>query len=176
MNKRELITNYVISFDTFMLQPVNVDNKIVATRVIERNCELTIPKKPIHIVKKSCDYYGGSLQTSINIAKIALGKHHKTPIIVAHDFGTPYIFLPTMSPTAEENIWISYHAIDFIERDNVGSIVHLENNLSFKVNISASTMYRQYAFGNLLEKNFYKKQKHLNRPSSFSNYSNFAEE
>ena len=90
-----------------MLQPVIKGNKI-STRVIERNCELNIPRKPIHIVKKSCDYYGGSFQNSTNTAKLALGKHHKTPIIVAHDFGTPYIFLPTMSPTSEQNIWISY--------------------------------------------------------------------
>lgn len=170
------LTNYVISFDTFMLQPVLVDNKTVATRVIERNREFTIPKKPIHIVKKSCSYYGGSLETSINIAKIAIGRHHKTPIIVAHDFGTPYIFLPTMSPSAEGNTWISHHSIDFIAPDNTNCIVYLENNLSFKLNISATTMYRQYAFGNLLEKNFYRKQRQLNRPSSFGNYEEFYDE
>jgi len=66
MKKRKLIANYVISFDTFMLQPV-IEGEVISTRVIERNCELSIPKKPLHIVRKSCDYYGSSLQNSVNI-------------------------------------------------------------------------------------------------------------
>ena len=131
MKRRKLIANYVISFDTFMLQPVSV-GEVISTRVIERNCELSIPKKPLHIVRKSCDYYGSSLQNSVNTAKLTLGNHHKTPIIVAHDFGIPYIFLPTMSPTSEQNIWISYHAIDLIEPDDLGCIIHLENNRSYQ--------------------------------------------
>ena len=173
-NKKQ-IANYIVSFDTFMLQPVNKGNKI-ATRVIERNGELSVPRKPIHIVKKSCDYYGGSLQNSMNTAKLTLGKHHKPPIIVAHDFGIPYIFLPTMSPTSEQNIWVSYRAIDNIEPTDMGCIIYLENNRSFKVNISAATMYRQYTFASILEKNFLKKQKQLNRPSPFGNFNHFEDE
>jgi len=169
MKKRKQIANYVISFDTLMLQPVNV-GETISTRVIERNCEVSIPKKPLHIVKKSCDYYGSSLQNSVNIAKLTLGNHHKTPIIVAHDFGIPYIFLPTMSPTSEQNIWISYHAIDLIEPDGLGCLIHLENNCSYKINISIATMYRQFSFCNILEKDFIKKQKQLNRPSSYQDF------
>lgn len=169
MKKQKRMTNYVISFDTFMLQPVNVDG-VISTRVIERNCEFTIPKKPLHIVRKSCDYYGSSLQNSVNIARLTLGNHHKTPIIVAHDFGIPYIFLPTMSPTSEHNMWISYHAIDLLEPDGLGCIVHLENNCSYKVNISIATIYRQFVFCNLLEKDFIKKQRQLNRPSSYEGF------
>lgn len=169
MKKRNSVVNYIISFDTFMLQPVTV-GEMISTRVIERNREFNISKKPIHIVRKSCDYYGSSLQNSVNIAKIALGNHHKTPIIVAHDFGIPYIFLPTMSPTSEQNVWISYHAITRIEPDDLGCIIHLENNRTYKVNISAATMYRQFSFCNLLEKDFAKKQKQLNRPSPYDDF------
>lgn len=155
-----------------MLQPVIKGNKI-STNVVERNGEFSVPRKPIHIVRKSCDFYGGSLQNSTNTAKLALGKRHKTPIIVAHDFGVPYIFLPTMSPASEQNVWISYSAIENIEQDNMDSIIHLENNRSFKVNISAATMYRQYAVATLLEKNFLKKQRQLNRPSVFEEFEDY---
>ncbi len=166
MDEKRWIGNYIVSFDTFLLLPVVKGNKI-STRVIERNGELSVPRKPIHIVRKSCDYYGGSLQNSTNTAKLAIGKRHKTPIIVAHDFGVPYIFLPTMSPNSEQNSWISYSAVDNIEPDNMGCILYLENGLSFKFNVSATTMYRQYAVATLLEKNFLKKQRQLNRPSKF---------
>ena len=175
MDRQISTANYIVSFDTFMLQPIRVGNTI-STRVIERNGELRIPRKPIHIVRKSCDYYGGSLQNSTNTAKLALKKQHKVPIIVAHDFGKPYIFLPTMSPSSDENIWISSHAIDLITPDEMGSIVHLENNISVKINISDTTMHRQLSLSNSLEKNFFQKQRQLNRPSSFGGFRYLDEE
>ncbi|WP_238988162.1 competence protein ComK [Filibacter tadaridae] len=161
--------NYVVSFDTFMVQPVIHNNKI-SSRVIERNGELRIPRKPLHIVKSSCVYYGGSFQTSSNTARLVLGKRHKTPIIVAHDFGKPYIFLPTMSPSSTQSIWVSYHAIDNFEPDDMGCIVHLENNRSFKVNVSENTMHRQYSLAALLEKDYAKKQNQLNRSFFLGSY------
>ncbi|MBO0603362.1 competence protein ComK [Sporosarcina sp. E16_3] len=166
MDKKRRIGSYIVSFDTFLLLPVVKGNKI-STRVIERNGELNVPRKPIHIVKKSCNYYGGSLQNSTNTAKLAIGKRHKTPIIIAHDFGVPYIFLPTMSPNSEQNSWVSYSAIDNIEPDNLGCTLYLENGLTLKFDISATTMFRQFAVATLLEKNFLKKQRQLNRPSNF---------
>ncbi len=175
MTKRKRTGSYIVSFDTFMLQPVISGTKIT-THVIERNGDLSIPRKPIHIVRKSCDYYGGSLQNSTNTAKLAIGKRHKTPIIVAHDFGVPYIFLPTMSPTSEQNVWVSYSAIDNIEPDNMDCILSLENNRSIKVNVSASTMYRQYAAATLLQKNFLEKQRQLNRLSTFEKFDPFDDE
>ena len=166
MDKKKRNVSYIVSFDTFMLQPVIKGNKL-STRIIERNRELDIPGKPLHIVKESFSHYGGSLQNSMNTAKLTFGKRHKTPIILAHDFGVPYIFIPTMSPASELNTWILHSAIENIEEDNLGSIIHFENNRSFKVNVSATTMYRQSAFATILEKNFYKKQRGLNRPSTF---------
>ena len=175
MDKKKRTGSYIVSFDTFMLQPVVKDNK-VSTHVIERNGELIVPRKPIHIVRKSCDYYGGSFRNSINTAKLAIGRRHKTPIIVAHDFGVPYIFLPTMSPTSELNVWVSYSAIDNIEADGMSSNITLENNRIIKVDISVASMYRQYSVATLLEKNYYKKQSQLNRPSSFKNFYDSDEE
>nr|WP_192598723.1 competence protein ComK [Sporosarcina limicola] len=172
MDRCQRISNYIVSFDTFMLQPIYQDNKI-STRVIERNGEIYIPRKPIHIIKKSCEYYGGSLQNSTNSARLTLRKRHKTPIIIANDFGKPCIFLPTISPNSEQNVWFLYHAIDNIESNPLGCTVYMENNRSFKVNISATTMYRQYAFCSILEKDFLKKQKQLSRPSSFMEFNDF---
>ncbi|MBO0588858.1 competence protein ComK [Sporosarcina sp. E16_8] len=166
MDKKRRKGSYIVSFDTLLLQPVFKENNI-STQVIERNGHFHISQKPIHVVRKSCDYYGGSLQNSTNSAKLAIGKRHKTPIIIAHDFGVPFIFLPTMSPNSRQNAWIAYSAIDNIEADNMGCIIYLENGLSFKFDVSATTMYRQFAVATLLEKNFLKKQRQLNRPSKF---------
>ncbi|KXH84120.1 competence protein ComK [Sporosarcina sp. HYO08] len=164
MERKPSFANYVITFDTFMLQPIRDGNKL-STRVIERNNDFILPRKPLHIVRKSCDHYGGSLQNSTNTAKHTLGNKHKTPIILAQGFGAPYIFLPTLSPNSEQNVWISYHAIDYFETHGLGSIVHLENNQSFKLNIASTTLYRQYSFAGFLEKNFLKRQKQLMNPT-----------
>ena len=75
-----------------------------------------------------------------------------------------------MSPNSDQNAWMLYSAIDNILPDSMGCIVYLENGLSFKFNVSATTMFRQYAFATLLEKNFLKKQRQLNRPSKFDKF------
>ena len=175
MEKKTIAGDYIISFDTLMLQPTITNNKI-ATRIIERNGEFVVPRKPLHIVKKSCSFYGGSLINSTNIAKLALGKRHKAPIIIAHDFGIPYIFLPTMSPNSELNAWVSYHAIENIEPDNLNSIIHLDNGTSQQVKVSATTMYRQFAFAAILEKAFLKKQRQLTRPAPYWDFENSLNE
>ncbi|NYF23886.1 competence protein ComK [Sporosarcina sp. JAI121] len=166
MKKKKKTENYIVSFDTFMLQPVIKDNQ-VSTQVIERNGVVHVPRKPLHIVKKSCEYYAGSFQNSTNNAKLVIGKRHKLPIIVAHDFGVPYIFLPTMSPSADQNTWISHNAIENIEEHDLGSVILLENGQSFVLNVSATTMHRQHSFATILEKIFLKKQRQLNRLSPF---------
>lgn len=159
-------SDYVVSFDTFMLIPTLEDERI-STHIIERNADIIIPRKPLHIIRKSCSHYGGSLQNSTNSARITLNNRHKTPIIIASDFGRPCIFMPTISPQSDQNIWISYHAIDAIETDPLGCTIHMENKRSFKSTISASTMYRQQALCSFLEKNFLKKQQRLSQPSSY---------
>ena len=107
INKKR-IGSYIVSFDTFMLQPVFKGNKI-STRVIERNGEFDrLHENPFILLEILAIFMVALLQNSTNTAKLAIGKRHKTPIIIAHDFGIPYIFLPTMSPNSELNTWISY--------------------------------------------------------------------
>lgn len=166
MVKKTKAGEYIISFDTLMLQPVVTNNKI-GTHIIERNGDFNVSRKPLHIVKKSCSFYGGTFLHSTSLAKITLGKRHKAPIIIAHDFGIPYIFLPTMSPNSDLNAWISFHAIENIEPYNLNSIIHLDNGLSQEVNVSVATMYRQFAFAAILEKEFLKKQRQLTRPAPY---------
>ncbi len=158
--------NYLINSDTFVLQPIREDFK-VTTRVIERNAEFALPKKPLQIVRKTCEVYGSSLKTRTVIARRSLGNRHKTPIVVAHAFDTPYIFLPTMSPSSDDNIWISYHAILDFQDESTGCSVLLENGRKLKVSVSTSTMWRQFAFGALLARDFEKKQFMLHRPRLF---------
>ena len=159
-------SNYYISFDTFSLKPVIKDYKI-HTEIIERNADFSVAKTPGQIVKKSCEYYGGSLQQATNYSRLVIKKKQKLPIIVAHDFGMPFVFLPTMSPSSALTVWIALHAIDNIESTKLGSRVFLENGQFIDINVAATTMYRQCTYGLIMQKDFLKKQRHLNRSSLF---------
>lgn len=164
-------SNHLISFNTYMLKPI-IDGNTTKTRIIEHDNELIVPRTPIHIVRKSCHFYGNSLQSATYSARTVLKKRHKVPIVVAHDFGRPFVFLPTMSPTSVDNMWIALHAISYLEADKTGCIVHLANNNSVKVNVSDATIYRQYALGNMLKEDFLEKQKRLNGTAYFGPFMN----
>ena len=161
MNAMNPKSTYIVSFNTFVLQPVLKEDRMT-TGVIERDRLVTVPRKPVHIIRKSCLYYGKSFQTATNSSKLILNKSHKVPIVVAHDFGTPLIFIPTMSATSEHNVWISLHAIENLKGDNMGCTIYFGNDYSIKVNVSEATINRQYTLGSLLQKNFQKKQRQLN--------------
>jgi len=141
----------------------------MTTQIIERDQILTIPRKSLHIVRKSCQYYENSLDAAKNSSKLILHKSHKLPIVVAHDFGLPLILIPTMSFDSEHNVLIALHAIENFQGDSMGCTIYLENNYSIKVNVSEATIYRQYSLGTIIEKNFHKKQRQLSRHSSFGN-------
>lgn len=166
MHSQRKLDNYIINSDTYILLPVREEYKL-STRVIERHDEFILPKKPIQVVRKTCELYGSSLKTRTLTARHALGNRHKTPIVVANAFDKPYIFLPTMSPSSDENIWISYHAILDFQEEELGCSVKLENGRRVKVNVSTPTMWRQLAFASLLERDFSRKQFMLHRPRSF---------
>jgi len=161
----EVVTRYYLSFDTLMLLPIEEGNKIF-TRVIERNRTLTVLQKPIHIVTGSCSFYGSSYKNVMNTSRLLFGDNkQKAPLLTANAFGIPLIFIPTLSPLSDQNVWISYHAIDFFEVDGLGISVTLENGEKYKLGISMPTMYRQYSLAKLLEKNFLRKQKAFDRSS-----------
>lgn len=163
---------YFISFDTFLLQPVFNENRM-GTLIIERHKELTSPRKPIHIVRRACSDYGNSFKGVTHSSKLMLKKSHKVPIVIAHDLGKPFVFLPTMSPISEHNIWIALHAIENIEADKLGCIVYLENQYSVKINVSEATIHRQYTLGSILKKKYQNKFRQLHRTTP-SNHFDFS--
>ncbi|WP_432357424.1 competence protein ComK [Sporosarcina sp. UB5] len=165
----EFVTRYYVSFDTLMLQPFEEGNKTF-TKVIERNRTLTVLQKPIHIVTGSCTFYGSSYQNVMNTSRVLFGENkQKAPILTANAFGIPLILIPTLSPLSDQNVWISYHAIDFFETDGLGTSVTLENGEKYKLGISIPTMYRQFSLARLLERDFLKQQKAFDRsPFLFS--------
>lgn len=162
MRKSNAGSPYYISFDTFLLQPIVSENKI-GSLIIERHQELTVTRKPLHLISRSCHHYGNSFKGAVNNSKLLLKKSHKVPIVIAYDLGQPLVYLPTMSPLSEHNVWIALHAIENIYADNMGAIVQLENQYTIKIDVSEATIYRQYTLGHMLMKKYQSKFKELHR-------------
>src|SRR6476660_7774639 len=107
MDLTEFVTRYHLSYDSLMLLLKEEGNKVF-TRVIERNRTLTVAKKSIQIVTSSCTFYGSSYKTVMNTSKRLFGDNkQKAPFILTNAFGIPLIFIPTLSPQSDQNVWIS---------------------------------------------------------------------
>lgn len=153
---------YVISTSTFVLQTVRNENSL-KTLVIEGDQTFIHPRKSMHIIKASCRHYGTSVKVATSHAKRILNNRHKVPILLAYDRGIPLIMIPTMSPTSEQNIWISFHSIVNFKADDVGNtIIYLLNNKSIRVNVSEVTIQRQLALAHILQLDYQNKFSHLN--------------
>lgn len=156
------LRNYFVSFDTLALHPLTIGNKIF-TKVIERDRTFIVSKKPIHIVTRSCSYYGSNLARAMHTSHHVLGKLHKVPIMLANAYGVPFIFIPTMSPTSDQNVWISYHAVQNFKKDGLNTSMLLENGEILNLSISTSTFYRQYSLARMIEIDFLKNYKRMDR-------------
>lgn len=164
MNSRS--SPYVVSLKTLVLEPI-FSEPGVKTRIIEMDRVLTSSKTPLHSIKHSCRHYGHSFENAMEGSKKFLNKLHKPPIVIAFDYVSPITFFPTLSPSAPDNVWIALQAVSNIRSLKNGCIIHLTNGEEIKVNVSATTIYRQIALGNCLEKDYI--QKFRNFSGHFSN-------
>lgn len=161
-------SNYFVSFNTIALVPIWIENKLY-TRVIENHMEFLVKMKPSAIIKKSLVFYGNSYKHATFFSRESIGHLHKVPLLISHDFGVPMIMMPTLSAESEGNIWISFSAI---ERYSLNShnqcLVHFTNSQVLPVNVSYTTMCRQFVLSHFLINHFQKTREKMNHPYSQS--------
>ncbi|MBK3494859.1 competence protein ComK [Viridibacillus sp. YIM B01967] len=156
------LSNFTLSFNTFALFPVFVDNQIY-TRVIERDRDFLVEARPSRVIHKSCSDFGTSFKLATNKSREYLGARNKLPIVVAYDYGTPCIFLPTLSPSSHYNVWFAMHAIEYFEGSGPSkSIISFKNGQDVGVEVSILTMRSQLSMAYFLQQRF-----ELKRPSLF---------
>ncbi|WP_075619855.1 competence protein ComK [Paenisporosarcina indica] len=167
-NKITTASKYFVSFNTIALVPIWIENKLY-TRVIENHTEFIVKMKPNTIIKKSLIFYGNSFKHATLFSRESIGRLHKLPLMISHDFGIPLIMIPTLSPESDGNIWVSFSAID---RYSINArnecVVHFTNSQELPVNVSHSTMCRQFAHSYFLTNHFQKTREKINHPYSLS--------
>jgi len=169
MDKKFTATsNYTVSFNTIALVPIWIENKLY-TRVIENHTEFLVKMRPSAIIKKSLAFYGNSYKQATFFSRQSLGRLHKLPLMISHDFGVPLIMMPTLSAESEGSIWISFSSIDLYSINSHNQcVVHFTNSQALPVNVSHSTMCRQFVLSQFLSKHFQKTREKINHPFSQS--------
>ncbi|MCR2821034.1 competence protein ComK [Lederbergia panacisoli] len=142
MLKTELfLEEYEINPYTVMIKPYIKDDEVYS-EIFELDDHFIVRQKPLDIVKKGCKYFGSSFEGRRAGTKSLIMVTHKPPIII--DPNTSIYLIPTTSPTRPDCIWISHDHITSIHRgENNNSIISFQNNQSFEIPISLSSLSNQ---------------------------------
>lgn len=152
---------FLVSFDTAVLQPVVINNKVFTKATSYSGETKIIGKRPYDIVRSSCSHYGSNIQLSTKLSKQAIGNYLKLPILIAYDYGNPCILLPILSPKSDLNVWFSLGAIESFYPSEGGSTIVLTNGQTIQVPSSPHTISRQVGFANLLNMHLLRRMSHL---------------
>lgn len=145
------IESYRISLNTYLIMPVQHGDKLYS-HVYDKNGEYIVERKPLYIVRKSCEVLGYNYNNAKNFSKSFFGKEkHKLPIIITHD-GIPNVFFPLFSPASPNNIWIGLHAITNIRRLKESTEITLINGKEFVLQINYASFCSQYVCATMLQK------------------------
>lgn len=149
MSDKNNFASHVISYQTLVLEPIYLENRLL-TKVHEGNQVFTVPWKPLHSVYRSCRHYGTSYKSARNNALAFLHYRQKLPIVIAYDNGLPLVVIPMMSPEADGNTWILFHAVVNFKETKNGCLIYLKYNKTIEVEVSMATLQRQLSLANVL--------------------------
>ena len=128
---------YEISSKTCALLAINSQE----TEVIEEENRFIIDHRATKIIKKSCEYYGCTLEGRLKGSQKQLGMKYKLPIVIENT--NELIFFPTTSPRLEDCSWISLNNIKTYQKQGYGTLVEFNNGITIELEISLETLENQ---------------------------------
>jgi len=158
--KPNILGSYVMSFNTYYVEPVMHENRLYS-RVIDKHNSVTVARKPLQIIRKSCLFLGTTYEATRTLSKQFFGNQHKLPIILTHDFGIPCVFIPTCSPKSDANIWIGLHAVEQALPYKDGTKILLINGEELILSTHYSSFSKQYMNATMLHKHFTKVRRNM---------------
>lgn len=129
--------NYEITNKTCALIAINEKE----TEVIELNKKFIIQSKITNILKKSCEFYGCTLDGRRKGSQAQLGMKYKLPIIIENT--KELIFFPTSSPRLQDCSWISLKNIKDYKETNFGSLIEFIDDNQINIPISLESLENQ---------------------------------
>jgi competence protein ComK len=122
------------------LLPTKIEGKLHSIG-IETEREIIVPKKPLDLVNRSCNYFGSSFKGRKEGTRELMGITHKPPIIV--DPVNEIFLFPTASPTNEVCAWLSHSHI--LRHYTLGTMTYVEfrNQKRICIDISKGSFENQ---------------------------------
>lgn len=111
------------------------------TEVIEDDNRFIIDRRATKIIKKSCEYYGCTLEGRLKGSQKQLGMKYKLPIVIENT--KELIFFPTISPRLDVCSWISLNNIKHYEKQGYGTLIEFNNGIKIQLEISIETIENQ---------------------------------
>ena len=107
----------------------------MGSKVIEKDCILYVSMKPIHIIDRSCRYFGSSYAGRKAGTYEAIKISHKPPIMV--DPSNHIFLFPTLSSARPQCGWISHvHVKDFQPTAFDDTAVTFSNGKTMELEVS----------------------------------------
>ena len=111
------------------------------TEVIELGKKFIVEEKLTDVLRRSCEFYGCTLEGRIKGSQTQLGMKYKLPIIIENT--KELIFFPTSSPRLENCSWISLKNIKHYEENRFGSIIEFIDDNKLILPISLESLENQ---------------------------------
>lgn len=164
----KLVSEFVISKETMAILNHYDENGKLCSIVVEEEEVYEVNESPLMVIKKSIQYYGGSLNGAILSAKEALGNISMPPVMISGSRGI--YWFPSKSTAHEDCVWFS---VDYIKNyesiDDQTLRVYFHNGHSIIID---STYYRfdkkvnrAHKFKNIMERRAHGKRLYLYIPT-----------
>lgn len=136
------LKDFQFNEDILVLEPWKYDDKKF-TLVIETEQEYLVHASTKRVVKKCCSIFGTSLEGATRLSKEITRANSKLPIAIGPTT-KPFVLFPTLSPDRAFTRWISFTSITWYDPGALYECeVTLKNGLSYKTNISTSSLQTQ---------------------------------
>lgn len=128
---------YEINKDTCALIPKGENT----TEVIEIGKRFIINTSTLELLKKSCEYYGSTLEGRIKGSENQLGMRYKLPLII--EGSNEIIIFPTSSRENESCCWIALNHIKDYQKVDNNSLITFLNQEQYLFPISFTSLENQ---------------------------------
>ena len=149
MENKDIITEeYDINPLTMIIFPHPYGSKLFS-QVIEFEDEYVVPRKPLDLIKRGCEYNLADYDARKKASRKLAGITHKSPVVV--DPLNHIYFLPTISPVKAGCIWVSHeHVLDHRRHDARSTRVLFRNKQTFILPVSYASFEHQLLKTSLL--------------------------
>ncbi|WP_366597669.1 competence protein ComK [Bacillus velezensis] len=135
------LESYEVNRSTIAVLPEEIDGKM-GSKVIEKDCILYVSMKPIHIIDRSCRYFGSSYAGRKAGTYEAIKISHKPPIMV--DPSNHIFLFSTLSSARPQCGWISHvHVKDFQPTAFDDTAVTFSNGKTMELEVSYHSFENQ---------------------------------